>query len=78
MNCCDALGWCTRGDDCCARAAEAKPTQPPLDWIPAPKDMHEPLSLIEKAFIVIVVLAGCSAGGGLIYAGLYYSLPGVF
>ena len=78
MKCCDAWGRCTRGDECCARAAEAQTTQPPLDPIPKPRDMHEPFSPLEKVFLVVIMLALFCICGGMIYTGAYYLLPAVF
>ncbi len=76
MKCCDAWGRCTRGSDCCARAAEAQPTQPPLDWIPDPKDLCEPMSLGEMVVVTGIVLALCFASAVLIYASIRFIFPG--
>ncbi len=80
MNCCDEHGNCNQGRNCPVRraAAEAQVTQPPLDPIPKPRDMHEPFNPLEKAFLVVIMLALFCICGGMIYTGAYYLLPGAF
>ena len=77
--CCNDFGHCTRGDDCCARAADEQVTLPPHEpqepQPTAPIDQFEPLSLGEKVFVVALVLIASCTSVGLILAGAYHLLP---
>ncbi len=74
MKCCDAWGRCTRGDECCARASDAQPTQPPIDWRAKPEVNVAPLSFPEKLAITVIILSACCISGTLMYTGMYYLL----